>query len=493
MPQVASEAIAHTLSPSFRQPRSGLPAGPAPASAFENLLDKNIQAAADRSGADAPGNNPVDDSADHQKADTRVAAGGRADATRPDDQPSASAVDNKSADETAGHASSNAGSSTADPDQAAAAADATAESDTTAQIVTSAETAAPGESADDGQDTDADAGPDSGEHPVRQEKLDPNVITGTAGADGKATGAANTDTTPVDAPAVTTDTSAAIAPVATAAAYSENAAHTPDVVAGRASPAAVTALEAAAGKPADAHAEGDGQKAAAPGLPAADGQPKAEDVSRSGGRHPVAPDNDMPARSARSAATDNGAPAQPNHVQPVVRGTPDAVYPLPLTPAAQQPTPAHGPAATAHAPPPAAPPAAMIAGVAIEIAGKALAGSNRFEIRLDPPELGRIEVRLDVARDGRVTSHLVVDRADTLNLLQRDAAALQRALQDAGLKAGDNGLHFSLRDHATGHHDEQNDGRNPMRLVVQDDSMPRLNPVAGTRLVGRNGGIDIRV
>jgi flagellar hook-length control protein FliK len=31
-----------------------------------------------------------------------------------------------------------------------------------------------------------------------------------------------------------------------------------------------------------------------------------------------------------------------------------------------------------------------VAGLAIEIAGKALAGKNRFEIRLDPPELGRI-------------------------------------------------------------------------------------------------------
>ncbi len=48
-------------------------------------------------------------------------------------------------------------------------------------------------------------------------------------------------------------------------------------------------------------------------------------------------------------------------------------------------------------------PAVPLAGVAIEIAGKALAGKNRFEIRLDPPELGRIEVRLDVDRDGNVT------------------------------------------------------------------------------------------
>ena len=87
-----------------------------------------------------------------------------------------------------------------------------------------------------------------------------------------------------------------------------------------------------------------------------------------------------------------------------------------------------------------------IAGLAIEIAGKALAGKNRFEIRLDPPELGRIDVRLDVDRDGNVTSRLTVERADTYDLLRRDAAGLERALQDAGLKTADNGLQFSLRD-----------------------------------------------
>ena len=48
--------------------------------------------------------------------------------------------------------------------------------------------------------------------------------------------------------------------------------------------------------------------------------------------------------------------------------------------------------------------------------------SKHFEIRLDPPELGRIDVKLDVDRDGNVSTRLVVDRADTLDLLKRDAS-----------------------------------------------------------------------
>ncbi len=134
-----------------------------------------------------------------------------------------------------------------------------------------------------------------------------------------------------------------------------------------------------------------------------------------------------------------------------------------------------------------------VAGLAIEIAGKALAGRNRFEIRLDPPELGRIEVRLDVDRDGNVTSRLTVDRADTYDLLRRDAAGLERALQDAGLKTADNGLQFSLRDQSA--NQQQTNSTDTVQLVVQDDLQPTVDvtPPIYNRLAGQGGGLDIRV
>src|SRR5262249_28775024 len=94
--------------------------------------------------------------------------------------------------------------------------------------------------------------------------------------------------------------------------------------------------------------------------------------------------------------------------------------------------------------------AVPLSSVAVEIVSHAQAGKNHFEIRLDPPELGRIDVRLDVDRNGNVTSRLVVDRAETLDLLRRDSSQIERALQQAGLKTGDNALEFSLRGHAFG-------------------------------------------
>ena len=91
-------------------------------------------------------------------------------------------------------------------------------------------------------------------------------------------------------------------------------------------------------------------------------------------------------------------------------------------------------------------PAVPLDGLAVAIAGRAQSGASQFDIRLDPPELGRIDVRLDVDGSGQVRTHVTVDRADTLQLLQSQQPQLERALEQAGLKTADNGLQFTLRD-----------------------------------------------
>jgi flagellar hook-length control protein FliK len=208
----------------------------------------------------------------------------------------------------------------------------------------------------------------------------------------------------------------------------------------------------------------------------------------------VVGDNDKSATQAHNEGSTDGqskataGPGDTDTAGPKV--TMDtASQPQPITPAGHTST--SGPTAltSPSAPQPAAIP---IAGLAVEIAGKALAGKNRFEIRLDPPELGRIEVRLDVDRDGNVTSRLTVDRADTYDLLRRDAAGLERALQDAGLKTADNGLQFSLRDQSS--NQQQTNGSDTAQIVVQDESLPTdITPQIYNRLAGQGGGLDIRV
>jgi flagellar hook-length control protein FliK len=143
--------------------------------------------------------------------------------------------------------------------------------------------------------------------------------------------------------------------------------------------------------------------------------------------------------------------------------------------------------------------AVPISGLAVEIAARAQTGKNSFEIRLDPPELGRIDVKLDVDRSGNVTSRLVVDKPETLNLLRDSAPQLQRALEDAGLKTGDNGLQFSLRDqNPGGQNQNQNAGNsansNSARIVIPDEDSAPVAAVRGYgRLISPSGGVDIRV
>jgi len=81
----------------------------------------------------------------------------------------------------------------------------------------------------------------------------------------------------------------------------------------------------------------------------------------------------------------------------------------------------------------------------VEIAAKTQSGAKQFDIRLDPPELGRVEVRLSIDATGKASAHLSADQPQTLSLLQKDASVLTRALRDAGLDVSQDGLNFSLR------------------------------------------------
>lgn len=84
--------------------------------------------------------------------------------------------------------------------------------------------------------------------------------------------------------------------------------------------------------------------------------------------------------------------------------------------------------------------------IAFEFAKNVQNGLSRFQIRLDPPEMGRIDVKMEVDKTGALNARLTVERADTLDLLQRDARALERALAQAGLDSNKTNLEFSLKD-----------------------------------------------
>jgi flagellar hook-length control protein FliK len=135
-------------------------------------------------------------------------------------------------------------------------------------------------------------------------------------------------------------------------------------------------------------------------------------------------------------------------------------------------------------------------GLALQIAVTAQSGSSRFEIRLDPAELGRIDVRIDLDRHGQITSHLTVEKPETLAMLRQDAPQLQRALDNAGFRTGDHGLQFSLRDQSSSN---QNGGSaaggQAHRLIISEDDVVPVTIAGRTygRVTGQGGGVDIRV
>lgn len=133
------------------------------------------------------------------------------------------------------------------------------------------------------------------------------------------------------------------------------------------------------------------------------------------------------------------------------------------------------------------------AAIALQMARNLQKGISRFEIRLDPPEMGRIDVRMEIRKDGHVVAHMSVERPETLDLLQRDARSLQQALNNAGLQADSDSLNFSLKDQSgdtSGQHlaggETSNHG-----MGAEEDEAPAL-PIYNVNLA-MNGGVDIRI
>lgn len=133
--------------------------------------------------------------------------------------------------------------------------------------------------------------------------------------------------------------------------------------------------------------------------------------------------------------------------------------------------------------------------LAVEIATRASKGERRFDIRLDPPELGRIDVRLEIDHKGNTTTKLIVERAETLDLLQRDARGLEKALQSAGLKTDAGGLEFSLRQDAQ---TQQGNAASEPRgwsapVPAESGGMTEVSINSASLAAQLRGGVDIRI
>lgn len=129
--------------------------------------------------------------------------------------------------------------------------------------------------------------------------------------------------------------------------------------------------------------------------------------------------------------------------------------------------------------------------IAVQIAQKAQNGIKQFDIRLNPPELGRVDVRLEFGKDGQISTHLIVERPETLDMLSKDARQLTKALSEAGVNVENDGLSFSLKDQ-----DENTKEQNENKLVQteqQSETIAETENNETIRHITLSDGLDISV
>jgi flagellar hook-length control protein FliK len=212
---------------------------------------------------------------------------------------------------------------------------------------------------------------------------------------------------------------------------------------------------------------------------------------------------EAPAQPARARADDAGAstPAPANtakaasvaHAAVAASRAADTPAPTPLSAAPATPAAAsiQTPVQTQHvtAPDESGLRTAPIASqVGHEIVRRFGGGSTQFDIRLDPPELGRVDVRLEVSRDQRVTATISADTPQALHELARHARDLEQTLQSAGLELSDSGLSFDLRQGGDDRGRANSDsGAASAANARADTSSAEQTPVARPRLEGWRG------
>ncbi len=82
--------------------------------------------------------------------------------------------------------------------------------------------------------------------------------------------------------------------------------------------------------------------------------------------------------------------------------------------------------------------------VNVKIAKAINTGEHRITIQLDPARLGKVDITIDIQHDGKASIMLIAEKPETLELLNKDARSLEKALNDAGLKTDSNSLSFNL-------------------------------------------------
>lgn len=225
----------------------------------------------------------------------------------------------------------------------------------------------------------------------------------------------------------------------------------------------------------------------ADGKSAAGQEDKGAKPERAARAHGAAPESAAAAQTGAKASESGPGKAEPAALQPASAMAREAAKvadapPPPAAPFADATSATPARLTEAQVPVTHRPPT-LAATVAQQVIRRFNGDSASLEIRLDPPELGRVNVRLDVGADSRVMAVVAADNPATLSDLMRNARELERALESAGLDIASGGLSFDLSGQSP---DQRSDttqetaqdlrGRNPAPANSNTPATPAVRP-----------------
>ncbi len=83
--------------------------------------------------------------------------------------------------------------------------------------------------------------------------------------------------------------------------------------------------------------------------------------------------------------------------------------------------------------------------IKVNITKSAVKGVDTIDIQLKPEDLGKIQIKMHIAKDGRLHAEIISSRPETMDMLQKDIAGLEKAFNDAGYDTDSRSFNFSFQ------------------------------------------------
>ncbi len=135
----------------------------------------------------------------------------------------------------------------------------------------------------------------------------------------------------------------------------------------------------------------------------------------------------------------------------------------------------------------------VIEQIKVNITKSAIKGVDTIDIQLKPEDLGKVQIKMYIGKDGKVQAEIVASRAETADMLQKDASSLSKAFNDAGYDTDAKSFTFSFQNENQTRGQEKDDAG--LLKFIGDALEQEAENIAGNDNLGYDPvlGLNIRV